>query len=625
MKNSVKLTFTSSFFRRLLGSFLLVGTVPVLIISFVSIAGSSRFLDGAYEQRVRQAVSSAASLSQHLISEAGNIAVSLAAEQISADYAVSPEKSTFAVAGIKELIREQAGQYFDVFILPADGSAPVFNFSIPPQYADTAYRSWGIMKKLSDMYDTAAPFRTGGETILPPVHANGPEPALFGQPHSDHGDSVPIAAGTGIFSGADIAGYVIVDIRRSAFSDLVGLTVGKTGALNDLFILDESGCIVYSMIDARREALFFDEIGFDWNNVISLSRSISGGFTVVGTYPVAAVREFSDRFRSVAFITAAFAIAAAVLLTVLLSRSISRPVSVLTAVMRRVESGDLSARCPSQPDGSKEDLAFLMYRFNTMIEKINILVEDIVLKQKLLRTAETKALQSQINPHFLYNTLSSIRSMAKLQGAQDAAAMTTALARILREGFSPGEEMSTVEQSLKLAKDYFAIESYRWPGRFEYEEDIEPSILQADIPRLVIQPIVENALVHGLEKCVGTGVLRIEGRRENGCILITISDNGAGMDETELEKIRSKLGRSDGFLNDDGTDGGAAAGDGSPNLRPDTSAGIALVNTHRRLKLLYGEEAGLEIFSWPGEGTSVLIRYTVRGTETQDNDKSDHP
>ncbi|HPX46995.1 MAG TPA: ATP-binding protein, partial [Treponemataceae bacterium] len=180
----------------------------------------------------------------------------------------------------------------------------------------------------------------------------------------------------------------------------------------------------------------------------------------------------------------------------------------------------------------------------------------------------------------------------------------------------PGGSFSTVEESLSIARDYFSIEALRWPGRFTMEECIDPAILHAKIPRLILQPLVENALVHGLEHKPGPGSLSVHGTLSGGDVFIRVRDSGSGIAPERLAHIRERL-REAGERPVE-----SSLNDSSIPVRPE-GAGIALVNTHRRLCLMFGKPYGIEIVSEIGQGTTVMVCFPYQETEVpayaQDN------
>lgn len=212
------------------------------------------------------------------------------------------------------------------------------------------------------------------------------------------------------------------------------------------------------------------------------------------------------------------------------------------------------------------------------------------------RQAQYLALQNQINPHFLYNTLEGIRGEAIAAGLDNVARMTEALATFFRYTISNLENLVTVEDELGNIENYFLIQRYRFGERLRLEvvcdDDDRAALMQCRIPKLTLQPIVENSIVHGVERKVGRGNLRIRIVGTEKRILITLSDDGLGMDGATLERLNGQL---------------AATRLDYVRGESERQGGIALINVNNRIKLLFGEQYGLWIYSTPGVGTDVEV------------------
>lgn len=215
------------------------------------------------------------------------------------------------------------------------------------------------------------------------------------------------------------------------------------------------------------------------------------------------------------------------------------------------------------------------------------------------RQAQYLALQNQINPHFLYNTLESIRSEALLAGLSSIADMTEALANFFRYTISKVENLVTVEEELQNCETYFHIQQYRFGDRLALEidcaEEDRDELFRCLLPKLTLQPILENSIIHGTELKVGTGHLSIHMSRTETRLLLQVSDDGLGMDEQTLARLNSRLGR-----------GGLQA-----QMSETGRTGVALVNVDNRIRLLFGEEYGLHVYSMPGLGTTVDILLPI--------------
>ena len=212
------------------------------------------------------------------------------------------------------------------------------------------------------------------------------------------------------------------------------------------------------------------------------------------------------------------------------------------------------------------------------------------------RQAQYRALQNQINPHFLYNTLESIRSEALVAGLGSVADMTEALSVFFRYTISKVENLVTVEEELQNCETYFRIQQYRFGPRLRLNIQCAPEdkevIYRCRIPKLTLQPILENGIIHGTEFKIGAGMLTVKLERTAKLLTILVSDDGVGMDEHALSQLNERLDQSGRAFQED---------------KEDAGGGVALVNVNNRIHLLFGEEYGLHVFSIPMAGTDVRI------------------
>lgn len=238
------------------------------------------------------------------------------------------------------------------------------------------------------------------------------------------------------------------------------------------------------------------------------------------------------------------------------------------------------------------------------VSKMLSLLSDRLDKSNLLnvsmKQAQYLALQNQINPHFLYNTLEGIRSEALCAGMDGIASMTEALATFFRYTISNVDHLVTLEDELSNIENYYIIQQYRFGDKLslsiEYDEDDDLSVLNLKLPKLILQPIVENSIYHGIERKVGKGTLRIHMDCTADRLIIRISDDGMGMEKEVLEKLNNKL-----LTN--------SLDDIEP--KKEKKGGIAIINVNNRIKLIFGEEYGIYIYSTPNVGTDVEITLPV--------------
>ena len=389
-------------------------------------------------------------------------------------------------------------------------------------------------------------------------------------------------------------GVFFIDLNYSAISGLCDQsTVGTKGYA---FILDAKGNIVYhpqqqqlynelqteniSLIMDTDEDTVLTGTGND-GKLYSISRSEKTGWTVVDCTNVKELLSKSRQAQSVYVLTAIILVIVALLFSRFMARSITLPIQKLRDSMKKVQEGDFSVS--DVVVDSKNEIGSLTKSFDVMTHRIHELMEQNVHEQELKRKSELKALQSQINPHFLYNTLDSIIWMAEGKKYEDVVLMTASLARLLRQSISNEDETVLIGQEIQYVKSYLTIQKMRYKDKLEFEIRVDPSINSVHIVKLVLQPIVENAIYHGLKYKESKGMLTVTGYRKNGNAVIEIADDGVGMDEETLEHIFEKH---------------------KVNYR---SNGVGVYNVQRRLSMYYGKEYGLSYKSEKGKGTTVTV------------------
>ena len=270
-----------------------------------------------------------------------------------------------------------------------------------------------------------------------------------------------------------------------------------------------------------------------------------------------------------------------------------RPIQVLAQAAGRISKGDLDARADVD---SRDEIAVLADRFNDMAGNIQTLVVKVREDEQKMRKADLRLLQEQINPHFLYNTLEGIRSEAVAGGLNVVADMTEYLAKFFRYTISKVENLVSVTEELENIETYFAIQQFRFGDRLRLEiDDPEPGIQNCQIPKLTMQPLVENAIIHGLERKIGIGVVSVRLTLTEKRLIVRISDNGVGMEPETLHQLQEELCRTAYDYIDSGR-----------------GTGIALLNVNNRIRLLFGEQYGITICSTPGLGTDVTVTLPAK-------------
>lgn len=277
------------------------------------------------------------------------------------------------------------------------------------------------------------------------------------------------------------------------------------------------------------------------------------------------------------------------------ANSITRPIQNLSQKMKFVQHGQFDIEGMDRiPDENCDEVGHLNNDFIVMVQKINQLINENYVRQILAKESQLKALQAQINPHFLYNTLDSIYWIAKSNRQKRIASMVQALANLFRNSISNNQDVIPLKEELDLLRDYIMIQKIRFEDRLDFQLEIDKELEDQTIPRLTLQPIVENSIKHGLEKMTGTCTIRVSSQKSGGFFDIIISDNGNGIAPEELSAIQ-KAKEPDRDRSRNGSVGG-----------------IGLINIDERFRLYYGDDFGLTIHSEPQKGTSVTLRLPYR-------------
>ncbi len=301
---------------------------------------------------------------------------------------------------------------------------------------------------------------------------------------------------------------------------------------------------------------------------------------VISVIPLDEITHENRRMTQIIVIFGVICLICAFAASYLLSYTISKPILKLVNIMKEIKSGNLKLRADLNVKG---EIGMLGDGFNSLMDKINGLVEQIYAEQRLKRENEFKLLQSQIKPHFLYNTIETIISFIKLNLKDNAMATAKYLAGFYRISLSKGNDIITIRDEMNLIYNYLSIQKMRYVEYLDYRLEFEEDILNYQIPKLTLQPLVENSIYHGLKQKEDKGILIIKGARKNNQVRIEVYDDGVGMSEEQIYRV----------LN-----------------RPDNDPKSSDFGTHSvdsRIKLLYGEEYGLTIESMVGQYTRVTL------------------
>lgn len=321
------------------------------------------------------------------------------------------------------------------------------------------------------------------------------------------------------------------------------------------------------------------------------------GWSVVCVVDNEYIMDSINRLRLFLILTALFCVILSVYFASYISRTISDPVARLQRKMHQVGEGDFDIRAAT---GASDEIGQLTMSFDKMVERTKQLIENVYQSEIYQKEAELNALQAQINPHFLYNTLQTIDMMAEEEEADEISDACQALSKIFRYSINRGQEFVHVQDELVHIENYMLIQKLRFGDKLDVRYDIQEDCRELYIVKLLIQPMVENAVVHGMENVLDRCLVTIRVYRDRDCLYAEVEDNGTGIGTEQLDHLNEKL---------------AQIGEQKMVHEVDyvkSHRSIGLENTNARIKLYFGQEYGITITSEEGTGTKVRIRLPVR-------------
>ncbi|MTK11099.1 MAG: sensor histidine kinase [Clostridiaceae bacterium] len=391
----------------------------------------------------------------------------------------------------------------------------------------------------------------------------------------------------------EATGVLLVDMNFRSLDQLCQQT--KLGNMGYIYIIDDKGNIVYH----PQQQLIY--MGLKQENIKNVLKEPSGtfietfdnkqrlvtvktvkitGWKIVGIYYMDQIAATKKNLGTYAVLIIILGILFVIAISTSLSAKISKPIKELEKCMKLVEEGRFDVEINVE---GEYEVVRLSKAFNLMVLKITNLMEQIVKEQEEKRKSEFSALQAQINPHFLYNTLDSVVWMIENEKNQEAVTMITALARLFRISISKGKNIITVKEELEHAKNYLIIQKVRYKNKFQFKMEVQEEVLNYSTIKLILQPIIENSIYHGIECSVDEGEIFIYAGIEKDKLLLMVKDTGLGMSEELVENILVT------------------------EHRKSRGSGVGIKNVDERIKLCYGSEYGLKIESELEVGTTVKI------------------
>lgn len=394
-------------------------------------------------------------------------------------------------------------------------------------------------------------------------------------------------------SNGEITGVILIDLNLNPLKDMLkNIKLGKVGFV---YIIGANGEPIYSPINKIvprvRNSWFKDESGVFFKYIkkqkfqFIYSISTYTKWKIVGVFSLNETLKDVSNIRYYTLLILTIITIIAVGLSIILSSSIARPISKLRKLMKSAESGDLTVNFEVKHN---DEIGQLGTSFNKMIVEIKNLVDAVYKEQKSKREAELMTLQSQIKPHFLYNTLGTIYWMAKDCGADKLMQMISALISLFRIGLSKGNEVISVSEEIEHVRNYLVILKMRYAELLDYEIYVNDNVKSLLVQKLILQPIVENAVYHGIKEKGSPGKLEINVDIKDEVLFFTVIDNGVGISEEYLKTINESL-----------------------NTNDKEKLGYGIFNVNERICLSYGKEFGVTIKSILGIGTTVEIKHPI--------------
>ncbi|ETI70156.1 cache domain-containing sensor histidine kinase [Neobacillus vireti] len=485
------------------------------------------------------------------------------------------------VTSLFEMVRGSKNWRLNLYIIGLNGDRYFTGEYLPPQY-DQYLENWGIFRKASAakgalVWDTHYTIRKVDNQDIVLSASRLLKNTKTGEP----------------------IGYLLIDVPESTIADIYQQKKADT---SQLFLLDKDGYVISgspskTTIGMKLEHPVLDNIlnsqrGYlrkSWNGqpaIVTYDTSEDAHYKIATFIPEKEVTKRNILIGYITLILVIISFIVAIWLSYFFSKTLTNPIQRLNRLIKKVEKGNLEV---SYQPRYKDEIGSLGQSFNNMILQLKKLINESIEKQTLLQEAEIKTLRAQINPHFLYNTLETISAIAKLKDVKVVSEMSIALGEMMRYSIHKEKQFVKLEEDLRLLNHYLFIQMVRFQDKFTVAIHVEEPAKELYLPPLLIQPIIENAINHGLEMKLGEGELIIDIFIEQDFLVIKVKDDGLGMDEATLANIC--------------------------NLTHDTKdanhTGIGMENVIRRIELFFGSKYGVLIESKIDCGTTVTIRLPV--------------
>jgi two-component system sensor histidine kinase YesM len=569
---------TKTFFSKLLASYLLIGVLPLVILSPLAYIVTRNIL----VERTKETTQEFATLGYRQLEAVVDDAV-LILETIATDPVFVPlfdgpltdDERTSLYNSLFLLLMGRQNKPA-VYVVDSSLSVRLNSAEIPPEYHLEQYQSWGVLRKAAI---------ADGEVILYLHRANDPYQRVM---------SIARYVQIPTFSG-----YIILDLFEAHLAEVLAKI--PANMMVNLAILDEhktmgipfkgsiSGEDVTVVRQQEHLLLTPQTTPSGSRRIYAIEPDHQGAFFVAATHSLQQIDEITSLIATISIGLGTLLTLLGFYLAFIYSRKASEPLKEVVRCLERVGEGDFSARTAVT---SNDEFGLLARSVDQMVVDMQRLIEVNNQREQSLRSAQIKALQAQLNPHFMFNCLELIKWYILLGEVENASQTVIELGQLLRSTLDLGGGLITLSEELEIIGHYLALQQRRLGARLSVSIEVDDRLRGLMIPRFLLQPLVENAVMHGLEKKRGKGALRVTAERRGGTVTFVIADNGVGMkSESAQEIIRYR------------------------KIIDPMQEGTGVQNVLRRLLLYYGEQCTIDITSEQGEGTRITIVIEEEGLQ----------
>lgn len=409
-------------------------------------------------------------------------------------------------------------------------------------------------------------------------------------------DEVFTVAKTVNDENGNILGVVLFDIQNYIIKDFIeDVTIANEGFV---FVHDNNNDIIYSPVNSIMYRINLDNLDLSKNlNILNLKNDIYciqssfsplTGWWISGVFPYSSI--MGSLQQMIGYFISGFIIMLllSVVISYIISRSITLPLLNLQCLMKKAQTGNLNVRFKCKYN---DEIGYLGHDFNQMLAQLDQLIKQVYIEQKNKKNAELRILQEQIKPHFLYNTLDTISWLAREHDAEDVVLLVDALTTMFRVGLSKGKEFITLKEEAQHITSYLYIQKIRYSSILTYDINIKKDFENIIVPKLILQPLIENAIYHGIKLKSTPGHIRVEAYLRDDKLVLEVIDTGIGLSTQQLDKINNML--KDKSSND--------------------VEGFGLNYVNQRLRLSFGEEYGIELESIEGAGCTSIVTMPKEG------------